>query len=299
MHRRDFIKNSSLSTAAVSLGAWKKPVLEKSFTPVVFATKWGYQKGWEDFVRNVKDAGYDGIEVWLPRAEERRLVTELLKDYDLKWGILVAGSDPDFTTHKGHFSTALHDAIHAELRPEYINCHSGRDFFEFEENAQLIEMTLEAETKHEIPIYHETHRRRMLYTAPSTRKFINRYPQMTLTLDISHWCVVHESLLEDQQESVNLALSRTRHIHARVGHEEAAQVSEPRAPEWSKAVDAHLKWWDKVVENSIAAGETSMTFLTEFGPPHYLPTLPYTKQPVADQWDINVFMKDLIKSRYA
>ena len=38
--------------------------------------------------------------------------------------------------------------------------------------------------------------------------------------------------------------------------------------------------------------------LTEFGPPHYLPALPYTQQPVADQWAINVHMMQLLRKRY-
>ena len=42
-----------------------------------------------------------------------------------------------------------------------------------------------------------------------------------------------------------------------------------------------------------------MTILTEFGPPDYLPTLPYTRQPLANQWDINVFMLKELKKRYA
>ena len=41
------------------------------------------------------------------------------------------------------------------------------------------------------------------------------------------------------------------------------------------------------------------TILTEFGPPTYMPTLPYTQQPLADQWAINVYMKDLWRKRYA
>ena len=33
-----------------------------------------------------------------------------------------------------------------------------------------------------------------------------------------------------------------------------------------------------------------MTFTPEFGPPGYMPTLPYTKQPVADLWELNAWM---------
>ena len=115
--------------------------------------------------------------------------------------------------------------------------------------------------------------------------------------DISHWCNVHESLLEDQTETVAMALERVEHLHARIGHQEGPQVNDPRAPEWENAVKAHLAWWDKVLERKMQAGET-MTILTEFGPPNYLPTLPYTQQPVADQWAINVYIMQMLRKRY-
>ncbi len=109
---------------------------------------------------------------------------------------------------------------------------------------------------------------------------------------------MHESWLEDQQEIISLALGRTDHIHARVGHPEGPQVSDPRAPEWEKASKVHFAWWDQVVQRKKAEGKP-MTFLTEFGPPDYMPTLPYTHQPLSDQWGINVYMLEVLRKRYA
>jgi hypothetical protein len=54
----------------------------------------------------------------------------------------------------------------------------------------------------------------MLFAAHITRQFIEKNPALKLTLDISHWCNVHESLLADQKETVDLALSRVGHIHS-------------------------------------------------------------------------------------
>ena len=124
------------------------------------------------------------------------------------------------------------------------------------------------------------------------------HPTLRLILDISHWCNVHESLLDDQSETVKLALSRTDHIHTRVGHAEGPQVNDPRAPEWKDAVNAHMGWWDQVVEQKRREGKR-ITMLTEFGPVDYLPALPYTRQPVANQWDINKYMLDTLRKRYA
>jgi hypothetical protein len=138
----------------------------------------------------------------------------------------------------------------------------------------------------------------MLFAAHITRKFIESFPELRLTLDISHWCNVHESLLADQKETVDMALSRTDHIHARIGHPEGPQVNDPRAPEWEPVVRQHFEWWDKIVERKKKNGEI-VTILTEFGPPDYMPTLPYTKQPLGDQWAINVHMMHLLRKRYS
>jgi hypothetical protein len=179
----------------------------------------------------------------------------------------------------------------------YINCHSGRDHFTFDQNKAFIDVTTELAASSGIPIYHETHRSRILYSAPVAKQFMEKLPSLRLTLDISHWCCVHESLLEDQPETVQLALSRTDHIHTRVGHAEGPQVNDPRAPEWNNALITHLAWWDKVVEQKKKDGKP-LTMLTEFGPVDYLPALPYTRQPVADQWDINHHMLTMLRKRY-
>jgi hypothetical protein len=122
-------------------------------------------------------------------------------------------------------------------------------------------------------------------------------PELRITFDVSHWCNVSESLLQDQQETVDMALQRVDHVHARIGHPEGPQVNDPRAPEWDDAMKAHFAWWDKIVELKKQQGDT-LTILTEFGPPTYMPTLPYTQEPLSNQWAINVHMKDLLKKRY-
>lgn len=127
---------------------------------------------------------------------------------------------------------------------------------------------------------------------------MEQIPNLKLALDISHWCNVHESLLGDQVETVNLALHRTGHIHARIGHPQGPQVNDFTAPEWKTTVDQHLAWWDVIVESHRKSGKKVLTFTTEFGPAGYLPTLPYTQQPVSSQWNQNVEMMKLLRDRY-
>jgi hypothetical protein len=136
-----------------------------------------------------------------------------------------------------------------------------------------------------------------LFAAPVAKNYLQKHPELRVTFDVSHWCNVSESLLSDQQETIDLTLPRVDHVHARIGHPEGPQVNDPRAPEWDDAMKAHFAWWDKIVEFKKQQGDT-LTILTEFGPPTYMPTLPYTQQPLSDQWAVNVFMKDTLRKRY-
>lgn len=118
-------------------------------------------------------------------------------------------------------------------------------------------------------------------------------------LDMSHWCNVCESLCEDQGETIASALPAVGHIHGRVGHAQGPQVPDPRAPEWQTALEVHLGWWKKIAAAKCAAGAAQLTITPEFGPPPYLPTLPWTQMPVAFQWDINVHMMNLLREHLA
>jgi sugar phosphate isomerase/epimerase len=306
--RRTFLKTSLAATTSLLLSKLDvlaeehKPafISDKNFDLKILATSWGYNGTMDSFCAKVKQEGYDGIEVWWPgsTAQQEEVFTAV-KKYGLQVGFLCAGNQSNAKENLESFKTAMTAAVSNTMqKPLYMNCHSGRDYFTYEENKAFIDFTTRLSKQSGVPIYHETHRGRMLYSAPVGKEFITKNPELRLTADLSHWCNVSESLLQDQAETVNLALSRTDHIHARIGHAEGPQVNDPRAPEWADAVKAHLAWWDKVVEMKRKSGK-GITFLTEFGPVDYMPALPYTRQPVADQWAINVHMLKLLRSRYS
>lgn len=265
---------------------------------LILATKWGNDEPWDVFCRQIAESGYGGFESWLPSEEgERASMFAAAKAQGLQIGLLVGGHETDAAEHLRTFEKNLRQA--AAHRPLYINCHSGRDYFSFAQNQNFVEAGAAVTAETGIPVYHETHRSRMLYSAAVAREYMEQIPGLRITLDISHWCNVHESFLEGQEDTVEMALQRTDHIHARIGHPEGPQVGDPRAPEWKNALERHLGWWDRVVSRKKKEGEAPITILTEFGPPDYLPTLPYTRQPVADQREINEYMLHTLRERYA
>ncbi|MBB2151601.1 sugar phosphate isomerase/epimerase [Pedobacter sp. LMG 31462] len=304
-NRRDFLGTTVLATTATLLTSMKaiepeefiSPRAVKGFSLHIMAPYWGFQGSVTDFCKKAKQDGYDGVEILWATDIAQELFTAL-KQHQLSVGFLCRGDEPAPAAHFATFKKVLKEAAENKYqKPLYINVHSGKDFFKYEDNKKFIDFTVQYAKETGVPIYHETHRSRMLYSAPASLRYLEENPDLRLTLDISHWCNVSESMLEDQKETVDLALSRTDHIHSRVGHEEGPQVSDPRAPEWKNAVAAHFAWWDKVVAIKKQQGKI-LTMLTEFGPPSYMPTLPYTNLPVANQWEINTYMMQTWRKRY-
>lgn len=304
-NRRDFLGATALATTATlltSMKAFDSPGVisnkaAEGFSLQIMAPYWGFPGTVTAFCKKAKQDGYDGVEI-LWSADIAKELFSALKQYQLSVGFLCRGDEPAPATNLATFKKVLKEAAENKYqKPLYINVHSGKDFFKYEDNKKFIDFTVQYAKETGVPIYHETHRSRMLYSAPASLRYLEENPDLRLTLDISHWCNVSESLLEDQKETVDLALSRTDHIHSRVGHEQGPQVSDPRAPEWKNAVAAHFAWWDKVVAMKKQQGKM-LTMLTEFGPPSYMPTLPYTNVPVANQWEINTYMMQIWKKRY-
>ena len=305
-NRRKFL-NMSVGFTGLALTPFEnlfaqKPVfaIPEKFSLKVMGTNWGFSGSVDAFCAKAKKSGYDGIEMWWPGTKEaQKELFQALQKYQLDIGFLAGGSDKDPDPHFLQFKTMVDGAAYQQIqKPLYINCHSGRDFFSMEDNGKFIEYTGKVAKETGIVICHESHRSRILFAAHVAKQYIQKYPELRMTLDISHWCNVHETLLHDQEDTVQLAISRVDHVHARIGHPEGPQVNDPRAPEWETTLKRHLEWWDKVVQTKIKNGLNKLTVLTEFGPPDYMPTIPYTRQPLADQWAINEYMMQLLRKRY-
>ena len=260
-----------------------------------FQTNWGYEGKTSDFIKKAKDSGYDGIEIWSNTdPSEQKIVADLLKKFGMKV-IFLCGSNPSFSFEKSleDYKNYLQKTL--EQKPLAINSHTGSDFYNYEQIMAFIRYANRLSKIYNIPIYHETHRGRFSYSLPETIKYL-KIDDINLTLDISHWMVVHESLLNNRNELLDQIIKKTNHIHARVGFEEGPQVNDPNAPEWKKILDRHLDIWESVI-HKIWDEKKVVTITTEFGPPNYMPTEPLTLKPMSDQWEANVFIMNSLKER--
>lgn len=76
------------------------------------------------------------------------------------------------------------------------------------------------------------------------------------------------------------------------------QVTDPRSREWATAVDHHLRWWDTIIAAKRKLHQP-ITITPEFGPFPYMVNNPRTGDPIGSQWEINIYMMQLLKERYA
>jgi sugar phosphate isomerase/epimerase len=263
------------STAALlfsSLDAFSstnKPAftMNKNFELKILATNWGFGGTIDEYCSKVKKDGYDGIEIWWPgEKNDQDALFAALKKNNLEVGFLTAGHESNYEQHFNTFKNMVNAAAkNTAQRPLYINCHSGRDYFSFEQNKTFIDYTIQLAKETGIKICHENASLQgSCFAAPVARQYFDQDPWSSgITYDVSHWCNVSESLAyRIQPETVNIALQRVDHIHARIGHPEGPQVNDPRAPEWDETMKAHFAWWDKIVELKKQQGDR-LTILTD------------------------------------
>lgn len=263
----------------------------------LFKTLWGHDGSLAEAIQLCREAGFQGIEVPAPLDPVARAVFfEALEDASLEWIAEISTCTPDGIfvplpgcTVEEHLKS-LEDGILRSMEgaPRFINTMAGYDAWSMADAVRFFEGVVSLQEKYSIIISAETHRGRPTYSPWLTREILKAVPDLRITCDFSHWCVVSERLILDEEpEILELAAKHAYHIQPRVGYNQGPQVPDPRAPEYGEALAAHERWWDVVWDSMAARGVTDFTMTPEFGPDGYLQCAPFTQVPVADLWDVN------------
>jgi len=261
-----------------------------------FKTMWGFEGDFETACIQAKEKDFRGIEGQAPKEKEERAYWKAcLEKYGLDYiGEIVTGGDyvparhHSVQAHIDDVQSAIENAL--ELNPRFMTCLGGLDAWSKEESIIFFNGAMQQAQKHQLEILFETHRSRILFTPWVTREILQALPQIKLTLDISHWCVVCERLMDRELETIRAIAPHVYHIHGRVGYDQGPQVPHPAAPECNEALLSHQECWEIIWDAQYSKGLKVTTMTPEFGPDGYLHTLPFTNAPVADLWEINCWM---------
>lgn len=268
-------------------------------------TYWGSEQlSPAQFFTRLLQAGYTGIEVNL--GNDNNLATAFEREVEKQRKLAHFHFVPQLiATNKSlGVEQTISDLLQqlnriAILQPDFVNSQTGRDYFSFDENCLIIDAIENFAAQKGLTILHETHRGSFAFHAPLLLRYLTRYPNIRLTADLSHFCVVSESMLQEQSESLRIIFAHVQHIHARIGHPQGPQVNDPFAPEWQEQLSTHLSWWQQMVQLNNALNKPGLTITPEFGPLPYMPSKPYTLEPLSNQWEINKQMMVYLQQHLA
>jgi hypothetical protein len=250
----------------------------------------------------VLDEGYQGVEINFP--DDPTFISEFMVElaairshrdpnFILIAQQVLAQRNETFEAYAQRLEERLHVLI--GLKPNAINSHTGKDYFEFEANVKLIQLAEKMSSASGIPIWHEIHRGRFSFHLRTLLRYLELFPKLNLVADFSHFCVVSESNLADQQDLLQQLYPNIRHIHARIGFEQSPQIIDPFAPEWELYLKQYTYWWRAILEQHRAENKDFLTITPECGPFPYMLQEPHTQKPLADQWGLNLRMKNYLQ----
>lgn len=271
----------------------------------LFKTLWGHDGPITDACRQAVEANFQGLEGQAPAdPDSQKIWQEALASSGLEYiGEVVTGGDyvpaPGRSVER-HLDDLKQGIEHAwPLNPLFITTLCGSDRWPFADVLDFHARILDLESQTGIPISVETHRSRCTFSPWQTRAIAESLPELKFTCDFSHWCVVTERLImEEEPGLLDLLASRFHHIHARVGYAQGPQVPHPAAGNFRCELEAHLRWWRVLWRAAISQGRPSCTMTPEFGPDGYLHHLPFTDAPVGDLWEINQWMGARVREEF-
>jgi hypothetical protein len=260
---------------------------------------WGFRGTLNEAIERAAAHGFDGLEANLIHpalaGQEAADATAALRRAGMALTVeLVTGGDyvPELgrtpEDHLGELAGQLEAS--RSLEPLRVTVIAGSDSWRWDEQLRFWDGAMALVEAYPLPVSFETHRSRSLADPWRLHAWLERYPSLRLTADLSHWCVACERLMTPDLAPIRAIADRVEHVHARVGHAQGPQVSHPFAPEHAEALTAHRACWQLFLQNARRRGQEVFGFTPEFGPDGYLPTLPFTNQPVADLLEINAAM---------
>lgn len=259
----------------------------------LFKTLWGHQDSLAEAISQAVAAGFNGIEGPAPAepdvaAQFRDQLNDAGLDYIAE--ISTAGSyvperHASLQQHLDSFVRKLEQSL--TLQPLFVTCLGGCDAWLEAQSIEFYARAMEQADAAKIEVSFETHRSRSLFNPWVTERILQSLPEMQITCDFSHWCVVCERLMDAEIATIETIAPRARHIHARVGYDQGPQVPHPGAPEYEPALRSHQRCWELIWQAQQARGFAVSTVTPEFGPDGYLHEAPFSRQPVADLWDLN------------
>lgn len=269
-----------------------------------FKTLWGNVLPIHEACQQARLASFDGVEGRAPVTQQERLMwLDALEQNHCDYiAEIVTGGDyvpnRQWSVQQHLDDMAQQLEFSKTLRPLFATAVTGCDAWSENQSIDFFQQAMLMAQEFEIPLSFETHRSRSLFTPWITQRVVETIPEIKLTADISHWCVVCERLMDSEIDVIKSIAGNVFHIHARVGYDQGPQVPDPAAPEYGEALLSHERIWQLFWKEQLIQEKQMATMTPEFGPDGYCHLQPYTQQPVVDIWQVNCWMNQRQQQNY-
>ncbi len=251
----------------------------------------GFEWSLDQKLDMIVQAGFDGAGVRFSDRDHVRHVTRRLRDAGLTWQAqcyprTVDDLEPVLEL-VGEFG-ADHVNLQADVRPHTIA-----------ECVPLIEGWRRLAHDAGVALHFETHRDRMTTDLHFTLRLLDRFPDLRLTGDLSHYLVGREfawPVTEENHRLMHRIIDNCWGFHGRVASREQIQVQIGFAHQrhW---LDLFMGWWEYGFKNwrGIAPDDASLTFVCELGPREYAMT-DRNGDELSNRWEEAQSMMRLVRS---
>ena len=239
----------------------------------------------------IRDAGFDGAGVRFFDDAHAREVTGFLRANGLVWQAQCYPKTVEDLV-------PILDRVR-ELGADHVNLQPDVRPYRLEECYPYIEGWQRLARESGIPVHVETHRDRMTTDLMTTLQLLDRFPDLRLTADLSHYVVGREfawPISTENHALIHRVLDNCWGLHGRVASREQIQVqiSFPHQRDW---LDLFMDWWDYAIRSwrRRAPPDATLTFLCELGPKEYAMTGPDGYE-LSDRWTEALMLKDLVRA---
>ena len=248
----------------------------------------------EEKFKQIADAGFNGINGYMPAPQEQEELVRRLDQYGLSFSITAN------VRSVVQLERLLQDAADFG-RIDYVNVHVPGPYIEGEAAAQLISDMIACGHKSGIPVYIETHRGMVTQDLLRTVQLVERLPELRLTVDFSHYVVAGELTMipEESERMLQQLLPHTSSIHARVSNGEQIQVDVGPDGE-HPMLEHYIRWWGTGMKHwrQNHAEGSSFPFVCELGPSSYAMTTSGDRDPqveISDRWSQSLYFMRLAR----
>ncbi|MSP02104.1 MAG: sugar phosphate isomerase/epimerase [Acetobacteraceae bacterium] len=238
----------------------------------------------------IRDAGFDGAGVRFVDPAFAREATGFLRANGMTWQAQC------YPKTVADLAPVL--ALVQELGADHVNLQPDVRPYRLEDCIPFIDGWRRLAAEAGIPVHIETHRDRMTTDLFFTLHLLDRFPDLRLTGDISHYLVGREfawPVSDENHRLMHRILDNCWGLHGRVASREQVQIS-LNFPQHQGWVELFMGWWDHGIRSwrRRAGPDAVLTFLCELGPPPYAITGPDGSE-LSDRWADSLKMKDMIR----